>query len=329
MSRNLTFILVLIVLVLFLSLGIFLGRQNAPALTAESYAACAVSMEQIIISGLGDVYNYEGVTDSEEPSLYYLSVYSVEGDEITDPVFESVPADLRDELEDSALQSKAWEIFTELIPAPEREMVTQLNVFTDGYSNTLAAVDQSKENASLWILEVDIADLEDSDSLIFTMVHEYAHILTLNASQVAPDLEIVNDPYNLELQKEKAAACPNYFPGNGCSYADSYIHVFYNRFWTDIKDEWEEVDALQYGTDDFLPYYNALYDLYLTHQDQFVGDYSVTHPAEDIAESFTHFVFSPKPAGNSIKEQKISFFYEYPELVQLRQDILNGACNLK
>jgi len=54
----------------------------------------------------------------------------------------------------------------------------------------------------------------------------------------------------------------------------------------------------------------------------------VTHPAEDIAESFTYFVFTPKPTGNSIKEQKIAFFYEYPELVKLRSDILNGACSL-
>jgi hypothetical protein len=59
-----------------------------------------------------------------------------------------------------------------------------------------------------------------------------------------------------------------------------------------------------------------------------VDDYSTTHPAEDIAESFTYFVFGPKPTGNSIKEQKIAFFYEYPELIHLRENILSGACSL-
>lgn len=329
MSKNVAFIIVFFSLALFLGVGVFLGLQNTAELPAENYAVCAVSMERVIIGGQGDVYNFEGVTDFSEPEFDYLAEYSVEGDAIKDPVLESVPADLQDEQKDSALQNEAWQVFTELIPAADRQMVTQFNVFTDGYSNTLAAVDQSKQDAAQWMLEVDIADLEDKNALIFTMIHEYAHLLTLNASQVEPDAEIVNDPFNLELQKEKAAACPNYFPGNGCSYADSYIHAFYNRFWLEVADEWQQVDALQYGTDDFVPYYNALYDFYKTHADQFVGDYAVTHPAEDIAESFTHFVFSPKPLGNSIKEQKLAFFYEYPELVQLREDILSGACQLK
>lgn len=329
MPKNLLFIAVLLSLVLFLGVGIILGMQNTAGLPAETYAVCAVSMDEVIVSGQGDVYNFEGVTDFSEPELDYLATYSVQGDAITDPVFRSVPADLQDEQKDSAIQSEAWQIFTELIPAQDRSMVTQFNVFTDGYSNTLAAVDQSRQNNSHWILEVDIADLEDKDAFIFTLVHEYAHLLTLNASQVEPDAEIVNDPYDLDLQKEKAAACPNYFPGNGCSYADSYIHAFYSRFWLDVADEWQQVDALQYGTDDFVPYYNGLYDFYKTHSEQFVGDYAVTHPAEDIAESFTHFVFSPRPIGNSIKEQKIAFFYEYPELTRLREDILNGACQLE
>jgi hypothetical protein len=57
-----------------------------------------------------------------------------------------------------------------------------------------------------------------------------------------------------------------------------------------------------------------------------VSDYSVTHPAEDIAESFAFFVLSPQPAGESIAEQKIRFFYEYPELIDLRAEILQNLC---
>jgi hypothetical protein len=112
----------------------------------------------------------------------------------------------------------------------------------------------------------------------------------------------------------------------GCSHADSYVDDFYNRFWLDINDEWQKADALQYDTDDYTPYYNALYAFYKEHQDQFVDDYSATHPTEDIAESFAYFVFEPKPTGNSIKEQKIAFFYEYPELVELRASILGSLC---
>jgi len=59
------------------------------------------------------------------------------------------------------------------------------------------------------------------------------------------------------------------------------------------------------------PFYDA-------HQDQFITDYAATSPGEDIAESWTEFVMSERPAGNSTIDRKILFFYNYPELVQIR-----------
>ena len=45
-----------------------------------------------------------------------------------------------------------------------------------------------------------------------------------------------------------------------------------------------------------------------------------------VAETFAYFVYSPKPTGNTIKDQKILFFYNYPEFVQARDQILNNTC---
>jgi hypothetical protein len=330
MKKNVAFVIVLFAISLSVLLGIVLGRYSSKALAVESVnASCSVTMAEIIASAQGDVYNTAEFSDDYvEAKTYYLVAYTVNGDEIFKPTFETVPSDLKDEQKDTALQNSAWEVFTTLIPAQDREMVVQYNVFTDGYSNTLAAVDQNHADPAKWILEVDLADLEDKDAFLFTLIHEYAHLLTLNSSQAIPDPELLEDPMNLSLQKQKAAACPNYFTGNSCSYADSYMQAFYSRFWLDIHEDWGKIDALQYGTEDYMPYYEGLYAFYKSHQDQFLDDYSTTHPAEDIAESFTYFVFSPKPTGNSIKEQKIAFFYEYPELIQLRENILNGACSL-
>ena len=330
MKKNITFIIVLFAIGLSALLGIMLGKYSSRFLTVESAnASCSVTMAEIIASAQGDVYNMAEISDDYvEPKTYYLVIYSVDGETIIKPTFETVPNDLKDEQENAALQNTAWEVFTTLIPAQDRQMVVQYNVFTDGYSNTLAAVDQNHANPAQWILEIDLADLEDKDAFLFTLIHEYAHLLTLNSTQAIPDQELLNDPMNLALLRRKAAACPNYFTGNSCSYADSYMHVFYTRFWKDINADWEKIDVLQYGTEDFIPYYEGLYSFYKSHQDQFVDDYATTHPAEDIAESFTYFVFSPKPLGNSIKEQKIAFFYEYPELIQLRENILSGACAL-
>lgn len=40
----------------------------------------------------------------------------------------------------------------------------------------------------------------------------------------------------------------------------------------------------------------------------------------------TFFVLSAPPPGNNIAEEKILFFYEYPELVQMRASILANIC---
>ena len=327
MKRNTTFLIVLFTIGLFILLGIALGRYSSSILVAQPpEAACVDIMTDIIQSAKGNVYEMDD-PNYVEPISYYLVTYSVNGSEIVDPVFDTIPNDLKDEQHDWALQHEAWQIFTKLIPAKDRQMVSQYIIFTDGGEETLAAVDQTKDDLTQWIVEVDVADLENRDALLFTLIHEYAHLLTLNESQVAVDEEIYNDPYNLDLLESKAAACPYYFDGGGCSLADSYVHAFYQRFWADINEEWEKIDALQYE-DDLNPYYAGLFNFYLIHQDQFVDDYSTTHPTEDIAESFAYFVFSPKPTGSSIKDQKVSFFYEYPELVELRQSILKGTCSI-
>jgi hypothetical protein len=261
-----------------------------------------------------------------EPTSYYLATYSVQGNAIVAPVFDTIPSDLKDEQQDVAPQLDAWQIFAGLIPPEDRQMVKEFIVFTDGSENTLAAVDQTKNDPKQWMVEVDVADLADKDALLFTLIHEYGHLLTLNASQVTPDAEILKNPEDLSLQESKAATCPTYFPGGGCSLPNSYMNAFYQRFWVDINDEWKKIDALQYE-DDLSPYYAGLYNFYISHRDRFVDDYATTHPTEDIAESFAYFVFSPRQSGNSIRDQKVAFFYDYPELVTLREKILAFACS--
>ena len=41
-------------------------------------------------------------------------------------------------------------------------------------------------------------------------------------------------------------------------------------------------------------------------------------PSEDIAESFTYFVLWDAPEGDAVWEEKLNFFYRYPELVEFR-----------
>ena len=71
---------------------------------------------------------------------------------------------------------------------------------------------------------------------------------------------------------------------------------------------------------------NKLRCLYEKYKDQFVTDYAPTSPEEDIAESWSYFVLKPKPGSSTIANRKVLFFYEFPELVALRQQIAHNLC---
>ena len=146
--------------------------------------------------------------------------------------------------------------------------------------------------------------------------------MTLNPSQVIPSQPIFDHPNNDKIYKQEAGACKTYFSGEGCSQADSYVNKFFVRFWPKIYSEWSDINKVENVND----YYLALDKFYKKYKDQFVTDYAPTSPAEDIAESFSFFILRPKPTGKTIADQKVLFFYDFPELVQLRTQMGHRLC---
>ena len=250
--------------------------------------------------------------------------YSVAGDRISNPLYEDVPANLLAYQKDTAGQQAIWDYFTALVPSGDRGSLAEYSVVTDGEENLLAAVAQTSYDPALWDLEVDIRDAGDRLNLTYTLIHEFAHLLTLGPEQVMPSVAVFNHPDDEKVYLEEVGACPEYFPGEGCSRSDSYINVFFNAYWTDIYAEWQDINLIK--EDD--AYYDALDAFYRKYQDRFVTDYAATNPEEDIAEAFAFFVLSGRPKGDTIEEKKILFFYQYPELVHLREEILRGVCQL-
>jgi hypothetical protein len=275
----------------------------------------------VVLSDIMTAAAEEG-SDAEPQDDQYLVTYTVNGNQISDPQYQSVSSDLQKEQNDTASQEFVWNYFTALIPEEQRTFITEYDITTDGADNTLAAVTQTQADPSQWALEVDILDIKDNYNLTFTLVHEFGHLLTLNPDQVPPSAKVFNNPDDQTVLDSEISACPQYFPGEGCSTSTSYINSFYNRFWMDIYDEWSAINS---ETDEDTRY-QKLDDFYSSYQDQFVTSYAPTTPEEDIAESWAFFVLAPKPTGDSIADQKVLFFYEYPELVQLRETILNNLC---
>jgi len=287
-------------------------------------AACPSLLEEILNAGTSEAVILTGKSDQrlKEEKGIILVTYEVAGDKISGPHIESVSRDLKDEQKDRDTHEAIWNYFASIIPPEERAQVSEFSIFTDGRGKHLAAVGQTFSDPKQWNLEVDILDSESYYDLTYTLIHEQGHLLTLNSEQVPPSNAIFKYPNNKTIYKQEVSACPQYFPGEGCSTPDSYINEFFNRFWSDLYAEWKPIDLEEdEDTRDTM-----LEDFYKIYEDQFLSDYAPTSPLEDIAESWAFFVLSPKPELNSIANEKILFFYEYPELVELRTKILKQIC---
>jgi predicted Zn-dependent protease with MMP-like domain len=228
--------------------------------------------------------------------------------------------------QDTEKHELVWNIFTDLIPEQYRSHINEFVVFTDGVEENFAFTERDINRPSKWVIGFDIIDMFDSDTVdenevIITTIHEFGHILTLSSSQMTIESSLLdqNDSKFAENYAIKADECfPRYFAGDGCAFENSYIDDFYKQFWSDIYYEW---DDLQYIEDD-TEYYQKSDEFYEKYSDRFLNDYASTSLDEDIAESWTSFVLEDKPIyENTIAQEKIRFFYDYPELVELRNDI--------
>jgi hypothetical protein len=276
---------------------------ESPVNVDKITSACLSQLE-VMLNDEGEWAGYYGAPEVDDE--YTLVTYQVSGDEISTPDYETdIPDDLLEYQQDTHTHEYLWRFFTDIIPADQRGMISEFIIFTDGVDNVIGATDEA-DIPDTWTLELDILDSEDLPLLATTLVHEFGHMLTLNDQQL--DYE--------------TSTCSTYETLDGCSADDSYINDFYDAFWTDIYDEWEANVLTADGEVDE----DEVYNFYDQYPDQFLTDYAPTGPEEDIAESWIYFVMGPKPAGDTIAEQKILFFYDYPELVTLRQQILNGMC---
>ncbi len=198
---------------------------------------------------------------------------------------------------------------------PEKYMaqyVKELEIFTDGADGTLAGVKPTDESNESWSYGIDPADLPEGDwqnkeDFLHTLLHEFGHILTLNNTQV--------EPSELDFQEDEA----RYLTNEGLAKIDSYVNQFVQQFWyqDDLLFEWDKIQKTR-NLDKKL---DQLYDFYKNHKTKFYTDYAAESPEEDIAESWYYFVLLDKPEGRLIKNQKLLFFYKFPELVLLRTEI--------
>lgn len=195
----------------------------------------------------------------------------------------------------TGLADEVWRTFVR-VTTPEfaAEVITHYRVSDAPDSDTLAYVQQGFEPQH-WILAANLATSEDRTQLIATLVHEYAHILSLNVAQVDPG----------------ARSCDTLEIAEGCALDSSAIWAFEQQFWLDYTD------APSPDNDD--P--DVAWEFYQAHEDDFVSDYAATNVIEDFAESFMTWVIEDDAAGDSVAASKLAFFDNYPDFVSIRDRI--------
>ena len=262
---------------------------------------------------------------AKPPNGFELARYRLneETDQLEKISTPGVPEYLKPYQADTDLDLQIWDYFSAVIPHDPQLHVSYMVSYTDGRSNGSAA--RIKYLDGIWRLYVDILDFDNAYDATVILIHEYGHMLTLNDTQILS----TPDVYGLTVEESDLIkmrdVCPGFFDGYVCAAEDSYLGLFGRRFWTGrVYDSWIKVflDQANQTSDPDL----AVENFHDQYPDQFISRYAATNPDEDIAESWQSFVSDPKPAGSTIAEQKVLFFYQFPELVQQRRQIIQNVC---
>lgn len=200
-----------------------------------------------------------------------------------------------------------WDRISLIIPKNYLNKIDILEIVNDNNDGNTASVAPNDEFWKTWLYSVNLDGFFEDENLKSdinaTILHEFAHILSLEYSQHKKADEKLMNQYTYE---------------NIVLSSKSYLDMFYQEFWLSIIDERDELlGGGEYSADKL----NNLLSFYTTYQDQFVSDYAAYNPMEDFAECFYMFILNDNPKGVLIKEQKVKFFYNFPELVAMRKCI--------
>jgi len=246
------------------------------------------------------------IADSQPSDLTIEPVESVSDSATTvsAPIFDNTIAPTAPSIE------TLEDLLTHLLPPASRAKIVSLGTETDGIDGTLAYVEPVAADGTTWRLVYDPTDtyqidgsLRPTADVVETLVHEYAHILMLNHTQVDhtdPSANYIECDANELIVDE------------GCASADSYIAQFINEFWNE-RDQAEALAAFEAGDEE-----EFAYELFTERPGTFVSEYAATDPIEDAAESFMYFVLQPTTVSGRIANNKIQFFAQFPELVELQ-----------
>lgn len=215
-----------------------------------------------------------------------------------------------------------WYVFSNLIPREYRESVKYV-YWTDTEDDFVYAVGHKHDDLGAMLLLFSHNLPYQYDSLArFALLHEFGHTLTLNGTQVDLNEELLQNEQLTDEEYDKIVeSCETIYVYGGCANEDSYIYSFYQQFWEDIDDTYQAID---WDND------QEYREFFFEYEDRFFNSYQGTSVVEDIADQLAFFIHTNSDVLEKpeMKYQKISFFYEFDELVELRTTILENLYNM-
>lgn len=208
------------------------------------------------------------------------------------------------------------------------EQVDTYEFITDGSNQTVLAVRPSLYTCGTVTLVIDIVDfmlgkhavanggeiivegIVFKESLHERLAHEIAHIVHFSANQTKR-YNCKDTDGSFYTFNELRLDCNTYSSyALGCLHENSYLHQFKVNFWDVYHTDHPGMIS---GWEDRERYLD-------NHPDEFVSYYAATELVEDFAESFMEFILFEGYDESTIAGQKVAFFEDFPELLELRDE---------
>lgn len=194
----------------------------------------------------------------------------------------------------------------EVMPDKYADYFDQFVIFDNHPADITAFVAVKSDGRTAdWVYGVSVDEVSEdptSNLSVELMVHEFAHVFTLD--------QIITSPV-------RTTNCHDYFTDSVCYQNGTYLYEFIDEFWDDGL-----LDELALATKSSNPE-RAFARLYDRYDSEFVSSYAATDPAEDFAETFMWYVFEEEFEKGSVAAEKIEFMNRYQNIRSYKAEILS------
>jgi hypothetical protein len=140
-----------------------------------------------------------------------------------------------------------WDAVVAIIPPEWVQRVSTLEIISD--PETSGYVYGDDNDSSKFVLALNVVEFDDQAEFTHTIIHEFAHIVSLNEAQF----------------DDGQGSCSTLQLDEGCTTQNSFIYQFHSQFWTDGIDS--DVFVSDYASSDVAEDFSESFTAFVLGQD--------------------------------------------------------------